>query len=90
MFQTYRHAHREVTALQWAGDNAPEMRVFANSAFDHHPGGVGEDPDSLGSIFTDRHSRWELLTTGDWVTKTNGGHLERLTDADFRATYEPA
>ncbi|WP_344172750.1 hypothetical protein [Pilimelia columellifera] len=24
------------------------------------------------------------------VTKTSGGHLERLADADFRATYEPA
>jgi hypothetical protein len=84
---------REIEAIQWTGENEADLIAFAG------PGNFGvlededlancDDPEATAEVLDSRHSTWELLCVGDWVTRDGGG-LRKCSAEEFSERFEAA
>lgn len=89
--QPGRYRTPEVEAVQWAGDNADQMRAFC-SPFDFQeiePEDRVEDPDQTAAMRESAHGTWRGLAPGDWAVR-RGNDFYEVSAADFARQYEPA
>lgn len=80
-----------VDAVQWTGDNYPDLARFTNYRFRV----LGErerdaDPDATAEVFDELHSTWVLVQTNDWIIRGLVGEFYPCRDSVFRESYEPA
>lgn len=80
----YRLRPPEIQAVQWTGDNADEMAVFAGQAFIPPANG---DPAFIYQGATRSEAE---LAPGDWVTSSLDGWFTRTRDEVFVQAYELA
>jgi hypothetical protein len=86
----FRHRTAEVEAVQWTGSNAEQMRAFCGPDFDEiDPEDRGENPDATAAVRESAHGEWRGLEPGWWAVKI-GDQLYEESDADFKASFEPA
>jgi hypothetical protein len=87
----FRKKPVEITAVQWTGDNADEMREFAGSNFDvlgPEDRANCDDPDATAQVLDKLHSTWVLLQTGDYVICGLKGELYPCRTDVFHASYD--
>lgn len=71
----------EVDAIQWTGSNYAELVDFAQNS-------VTVQPDGGAMFWSPAGSVWVALA--QWVVRGEKDGLELMTDAAFRAKFEPA
>ena len=85
----YRKKPIAAEAVQYTGDNVPEMETFAREHFGPvAPEDRGDDPEITAEIFDVLHSTWIGVKTGDWIVKGVKGEFYPCAPEVFRETYE--
>lgn len=80
-----------VSAIQWTGENAGELRAFAGSYFETVAvEDRAEDPDKTAQVFDVLHCTWVTVYNDQWVIKGLHGEFYPCDPAVFEQTYEPA
>jgi hypothetical protein len=85
---TFRKRPIEVEALQWTGDNLPEMRSFAGDNFEVRVDPGEHYPEATGRVFDHLHRTWIFVQTHDWVVRDGHGAFYPVRDAVFKEIYE--
>jgi hypothetical protein len=96
--ERYRRRPREVTAVQFTGDNALDLCRWAKPDFDAdqdyelNEAAISwrQGTDSLSVAVLDGYSQLdeEMADVGDWILRDDAGNYSVLTDADFGERYE--
>lgn len=79
-----------VTAIQWTGNNQPDLAAFAPGSF--HPVDPEdriEDPDITAQVWDELHCTWVGVKTGQWIIRGVRGEFYPIDPAVLEATYEP-
>lgn len=90
--QTFRKKPIVITAIQWTGDNEPEVCLFADGNFEALPDedrANSDDPAATAQVYDRLHSTWVLVQTGDWILRGIQGEFYPCRSDVFDATYEP-
>lgn len=87
----YRKKPVVIEAVQFAGDNARDLRNFTEGRFNTvDVEDRGDDPEIVAEVFDVLHSTWVGVKDGQWIIRGVQGEFYPC-DADvFAATYEPA
>lgn len=89
MTQTFRKLPIVVTAVEWTGDNADEVRAFAPGKFATvDPEDRTDDPDITAEILDDLHSTWVGVKSGQWIICGVKGEFYPCDDDVLHVIYE--
>lgn len=85
--QTYVLRPHKVEAIRYTADNCAAVHFFIGMPH------VRFDEDSTDlcetGVFVTTGDGVKVATLGDWVVQSEHGHLDVLTDAEFRQLYAP-
>lgn len=80
----YRKLPIEVTAVQWTGDNFPEVCEFADAERIRV-----EVPGELLRLWIEKSQTWGVVRAGDWViAERDGIGFYPCVATEFEATFE--
>jgi hypothetical protein len=84
MPETFVKKPIEVQAIQWTGDNADELEVFARYNF------IIPDEGHIdcAEIYDRLHGTWIKVSVGDWVIRGVHGEFYPCNSDVFEVTYE--
>lgn len=88
--KTYRKKPVEIQAIQWTGDNASDVREFAEPAFavlhdlDRE---LLNNPECTAELYVAANSVWMAIETGEWILQDERGFYPCKPDI-FAQTYD--
>jgi hypothetical protein len=82
-----------VKAVQWTGDNLPEVRQLAGECFDpldEQDRANCDDPEATAQVYDKLHSTWVLVFTGQWIVRGVKGEYYPCAHEVLSETADPA
>jgi hypothetical protein len=79
----------EVEAVQWTGDNEPELHGFTRQHFEAvDPEDRTDDPEITGAVRDVLHSTWVGVKTGQWIIRGVKGEFYPCDPEVLAESYE--
>jgi hypothetical protein len=85
--QRYRKKPVEIEAMQWSGDNYPQLHAWTGNREDGHEI-VAAAPHGL-QLWVQANEAWLTLENGEWIIRDSRGFYPCKPDI-FEQNYEPA
>jgi hypothetical protein len=84
----FRKLPVEIEAVQWTGDNVPEIEAFVGLAPDCTQYGFGVEPDGTALVYADHERCWVNVPTGHWIVRGALDEYYPISEAALNRTYE--
>ena len=91
MIKKYRTKPVEIEAVQFTGNNYPEIEAWSNGLFNmlsRDDRLVCDDPEATAEVFDILHSTWILVKPGQYIVKGQKGEFYPCDPDTFKWKYE--